>query len=48
MHAALVEKRNAAGRQKNPADRGPWELLGCVPPLARCSGIARRGAPGRM
>ena len=45
---ASVEKRNAARRQKNPADRGPWELIGCVPLLARCSGIARRSAPSRM
>jgi hypothetical protein len=36
MHAASVEKRNAARRQNNPADRGSWEIIGCVPLLARC------------
>jgi len=47
MHAASVEKRNTAGRQKNPACGGPWELIGCVPLLARCSvhRAARRALP---
>jgi len=50
MHAASVEKRNAAGRQKNPACGGPWELIGCVPPLARCGlhRAARRAWPNEL
>ena len=45
-----VEKRNAARRQKNPADRGPWELIGCVPLLARCGlhRAAQRAYPNEL